>query len=44
MNELIGNRRGVGHASVPKGSVGDLQTALALPWFTGEAEREPVGD
>ncbi len=47
VNELIGDRRGVGHASAPMGSVGDLQTAghaLALPWSTGEAEREPVCD
>jgi hypothetical protein len=40
-NELIGDRRGVGHASAPKGPVGDLQTAgqaSELPRSKGPAE------
>ncbi len=47
VNELICDRRGVGQASAPKGPVSDRQAAgqaSALPWATGEAEREPVCD
>ncbi len=48
VNELICDRCGVGQASAPKGLICDRQAAgqaLALPWSTGEAEREePVCD
>ncbi len=47
VNELICDRRGVGQTSAPRGLICDRQAvgqALALPWVTGEAEREPVCD